>query len=100
MIIVMGSFRLPPEQVEAARPLAEKVVTATRAEDGCIEYAYAQDLFDPGLFRISEKWRDRAALDAHFRTDHMKVWAAERAELLTLSDRNIRIFETDEGIAV
>lgn len=100
MIIVMGSFRLPPEQVAKALPLAEKVVLATRAEDGCIEYAYAQDLFDPGLIRISEKWRDRAALDAHFKTDHMKVWAAERAELLTLTERNIRIFEADDGVAV
>lgn len=100
MIIVMGSFRLPPEQLATALPLAEKVVTATRAEDGCIEYAYAQDLFDPGLIRVSEKWRDRAALDAHFHSAHMKTWAAERAELLTLSERNIRIFESDEGIAV
>ena len=43
--------------------------------------------------------RDMAALKAHFQTAHMKVWAEERATL-GLFDRNIRVFESDEGVAV
>lgn len=95
----MGSFRLPAENWETALPMMAKVVAATRAEDGCILYAYSRDLVDGEVVRVSEKWRDRAALDAHFKTDHMAVWAAERADL-GLSERDIRIFESDEGIAV
>ena len=66
MVIVMGEFRLPPQQLAAARPMMRKVVDATRAEAGCIAYAYAEDMLDPGLIRVSETWRDRAALKAHF----------------------------------
>lgn len=99
MIIVMGSFRLPAANFDKARPMMAKVIAATRAEDGCILYAYSQDVVDPEIVRVSEKWRDRAALDAHFKTEHMAVWAAERANL-GLSERDIRVFETDEGIAV
>lgn len=99
MIIVMGSFRLPVENFEAAGPMMGKVITATRAEDGCLLYAYSRDMADPGLVRVSEQWRDRAALDAHFQTAHMKVWAAERADL-GLSERDIKVFESDEGVAV
>lgn len=99
MIIVMGTFRIPAANLAAALPLAEKVVTATRAEDGCIAYSYAQDLFDPGLIHVSEKWRDREALAAHFKAAHMQAWIAERASL-DLSDRDIRVFETDEGVPV
>lgn len=99
MIIVMGTFRLPAENLAAALPMAERVVAATRAEDGCIAYSYAQDLFDPGLIHVSEKWRDRAALAAHFRSAHMQAWIAERGDL-QLSDRDIRVFESDEGEAV
>ena len=99
MILVMGSFRLPAANWEAALPMMAKVVAATRAEDGCILYGYSRDLIDAELVRVSEKWRDRAALDAHFQTGHMAVWSAERAEL-GLSERDIRVFETDEGVAV
>ncbi|MEO0032357.1 MAG: hypothetical protein RIS94_2115 [Pseudomonadota bacterium] len=96
MILVVGSVRIPVDAIERGLPMIEKVLTATRAEDGCELYAYSRDVIEPDLFRITEKWRDRAALDAHFKTEHMAVWAQERAEL-GLFDRNIRIFETDEG---
>ncbi len=99
MIIVMGTFRMPEENVAAALPLAAKVVAATQCEDGCIQYSYARDLTDPGLFHVAERWRDRAALMAHFRAPHMAVWAQERAGL-GLYDRNIRVYESDEGEAV
>lgn len=99
MILVAGTFRMPPENIAAALPMAERVVLATRAEDGCIAYSYAQDLFDPGLIHVAEKWRDREALAAHFKSAHMQTWMAERAEL-NLSDRNIRIYESDDGQAV
>jgi len=96
MILVVGTFRLAPENLARALPMAQRVVTATRAEDGCIAYSYAQDLFDPGLIHVSEKWRDRAALAAHFRSAHMQTWVTERAGL-DLSGRNIRIYESDDG---
>lgn len=99
MIVVMGSFRMPTVHFETALPLMEKVIAATRAEDGCLLYAYARDLADPELIRVNEKWRDRAALEAHFTTAHMATWAAERAAF-DLSERDIRVFETDEGVAV
>ncbi len=96
MILVVGTFRMPPENIAAALPAAERVVQATRAEDGCHAYSYAQDLFDPGLIHVSEKWRDREALQAHFKSAHMQAWIAERADL-QLFDRNIRVYESDDG---
>ena len=41
-----------------------KVIAATLQEDGCIQYAYGQDVLDPELIHIAEKWRDMAALKA------------------------------------
>ena len=90
MILVIGQFRLPPENVAAAREPMARVIAATRAEDGCLAYAYAQDVLEPGLFRISERWESRAHLDAHFATPHMKTWAEERAAL-GLHDRHLTI---------
>ena len=96
MILVIGQFRMPPENMAAARPLMSKVMLATRTEDGCVEYNYAEDLLDPGLIRVSEVWESRAQLTAHLKTEHMAVWVTERAAL-GLSGRAITVFEASEG---
>jgi len=96
MILVVGHFRVPVESLAAIRPLMGKVIAETVREDGCMEYAYAEDVSEPGLVRVSEKWRDRACLAAHFASPHMADWQRERAAL-GLHDRNIRIWDVGEG---
>jgi len=91
-VAVIGQFRLPPEEMDAARPMMRKVMEATRAEDGCIEYNYAEDVLDPGLIRVSEVWDSREQLAAHLKTPHMAVWAEERAAL-GLSGRALAVYE-------
>ena len=41
MIIVAGTVRIDPTKREAAREAMDKVIKASRAEAGCIEYSYA-----------------------------------------------------------
>ena len=95
-VVVVGQFRLPPERMDEARGAMRKVMEATRAEDGCIEYNYAEDVLDPGLIRVSEVWASREQLAAHLKTPHMAVWAEERAAL-GLTGRAITVFEAGEG---
>lgn len=92
MIAVLGSFRFPPEKVERVRPLMRQVVQATLAEPGCQAYSYAEDVAEPGLFRVTELWDDREALAAHFETPHMRGWTEQRAAL-GFSDRRIALYE-------
>jgi quinol monooxygenase YgiN len=87
-VVIIGHFRLPVENLEAARAPMARVVAATRSEPGCIKYSYALDPDDPGLVHVSEVWESQAALDAHFTSAHMKQWQEERAGL-GLSDRQI-----------
>ncbi len=92
MVVVIGQFRIPPQTMATARPLMSKVMLATRAEAGCVEYNYAEDVLDPGLIRVSEVWESRDQLLAHLRTAHMATWAQERSPL-GLSGRAITIYE-------
>ncbi len=39
-----------------------QMVRSSRAEDGCEEYVYAEDLFEPGLIHVKELWRNQSAL--------------------------------------
>ena len=97
MIVVIGSFRFPPSIVGVLRPAMEAMVTASRAEEGCIEYTYALDVLDNGVVRVLEKWRDKAALEAHLRTVHIAEWRAQ-CSALAISERELTGYEAaDEG---
>ena len=48
MLLVTGTFRLPADRLVGAREAMQAMVSASRAEAGCLRYAYDQDLFDPG----------------------------------------------------
>jgi quinol monooxygenase YgiN len=97
MILVSGRFRLPPERVAEARPAMAKVIAASLAEPGCRAYSYAEDVTEPGLFRVHEEWDSEAALEAHFATAHMREWQAVR-EAFGFRDRNVSAFEVGKAI--
>jgi quinol monooxygenase YgiN len=96
MLLIIGTIRLPAENVAAARDAMAAMATASRAEDGCIEYGYAEDVFVPGLIHIKERWRDRAALDAHFRAPHIADWRAAWPAL-GIGERTLTLYEVGDG---
>jgi quinol monooxygenase YgiN len=92
-IIIAGTVRVPPENLDALRPHQLRMLAASRAEDGCVTYSYGVDVAEPGLIRVFEVWRDQAAVDAHFQAPHMAVWRAACAEH-GVSDRKLFAYET------
>jgi len=91
-LIIAGTVRVPPGNVEAFRPHMKTMMAASRAEDGCHAYGYAEDVAEPGLIHVFEVWRDQAALDAHFQTAHMAAWRAEFPNF-GVSDRKLTAYE-------
>ena len=92
-LIIAGTVRVPPENLERFKPHMQAMLTASRAEDGCQAYSYAVDVAEPGLVRVFEAWRDQAALDAHFKTPHMATWRSHWPEF-GVSDRRLFAYET------
>ena len=99
MIVLNGTVRMPEGALADLQAAAARMVAATLLEPGCIRYAFAQDLLDRTLIHISEAWQDKAALDAHFATPHMVEWIAALGAI-GMTERSLRIYETDEGTAV
>jgi quinol monooxygenase YgiN len=99
MLLITGTFRVPTERLSAALGVMEAMVTASRAEAGCLAYIYAEDLFDRGLIHVTEMWSDQAALDLHFASAHIAAWRAAWPEL-GISERNLTLFDAGEGRAV
>ena len=95
MLIIEGWLRLGPGEFAKLKGAASTMVAATQAEAGCIHYAFAQDIDEPDLIRISEKWVDQAALDAHFASPHMASFNQSMSGLERLGG-DIRLFSAEE----
>lgn len=96
MILVLGTIRIPEGTLSEARPAMATMIAASRAEDGCLAYAYSLDVLDDGLIHVIEKWRDRAALNAHFESAHLAEWRRQ-FERLGITDRDLQLYEISEG---
>jgi len=98
-VIVAGTLRIGPDKVQKLRSHMLQMLSASRAEDGCLIYSYAEDAGEPGLIRVFEIWRDDAALKAHFETGHMASWRAALAEQGPF-DRRLTLYEVADERAI
>ena len=92
MIVVEGTARIPAGKWPTARAAMEPMIRASRAEDGCIDYAYSVDMLDPDRLRVIELWRNIDALKQHFETPHMATF---RKALTAIGpqDLQVRMFD-------
>lgn len=57
---------------EELRALLESASMEFRKEEGCLAYSLLVDQSDDRRFVTFERWRDRAALDAHMHSEAME----------------------------
>jgi quinol monooxygenase YgiN len=91
-LIVAGTIRVPAEYLDGLRPHMSAMMAASQSEAGCFDYNYAEDVTEPGLIRVFERWRGQAALGAHFNTAHMASWRAAWPSF-GVSDRKLFAYE-------
>ena len=90
MFIVVAEFEMAPEDIERTIEVSKAVILETRKEPGNISYDYAQDLFNPAIFRIAEKWESEEALAAHMVSPHVAQFLEDIAGLNMLSIEALR----------
>jgi len=75
MVILLVTLQVKPEHLseflEVARHDAEH---SEKDEPGCLRFDVSQDRGDPNRFYFYEVYRDEAALDAHRRTPHFRLY--------------------------
>jgi quinol monooxygenase YgiN len=81
MLIVLAKAHVGEGAMAAAKAAIADMVAASNAEEGCIAYAFTQDVLQPGVLHIVERWKDEAALAAHFATPDMAAFGAAIAGL-------------------
>ena len=95
MLLIVGTIRLPAGLLDAARPNMAFMVESSKAEVGCLEYSYAEDVLDPGLIHVKERWRDLGSLDEHFKSAHIATWRGNWPSL-GIGERNLYLYEVGE----
>ncbi|WP_420110459.1 putative quinol monooxygenase [Pseudactinotalea sp.] len=63
MIVVVGHLEVAPANRDRAITLSLDAVRQARATDGCLDFSVSPDPIDPGRINVSERWRDREALE-------------------------------------
>lgn len=80
MIVVLARVTSTRGDIEALREVLAEMEQATRAEEGCHDYVFCQEISDPERIRVVELWDSMEALTAHFGTPHMARFNAALAE--------------------
>jgi len=82
-----GWIAIPPAEQDRILPLLVEHIRLTRAEPGCLAFAVTPSPDDRGRFVVAERFRDRAAFEAHQRRAAASAWGDATRHL----ERNYRI---------
>ncbi len=96
MIVLAGTVRIAPGRRADAEPEILRMVAASRAEPGCLGYAFAYDVADDHLVRIFEAFVDDAALAAHRAAPHFAAWRAAWARI-GIGERRMKEYRVSEA---
>lgn len=74
MIYLIATLEIKPGSLPEIMAAVTPCIEATRKETGCISYDLVHSLTDENTLMFIERWKDKAALDAHFQEPHLIAW--------------------------
>ena len=83
MIYIIATLTIKPGSLDEVLALAMPCIEGTRKEAGCISYDLHQSLTDENVLVFVERWKDMAAIEAHFVEPHLVAWRDAGAPFIT-----------------
>ena len=80
--IVVGDIYVLVGHADELVDLLLETQEQARAEPGCVAYAFAEVVRDPGHYVVVQEWRDEAALDAHYASPAFRRYQDRIGEFL------------------
>jgi quinol monooxygenase YgiN len=94
VILGLGDIYAQIPRREEVRELMRSTQASVRKQHGCIYYAFAETLDDPGHFVVVQQWRDQGAVDEHYASHAFADYQEKIAELLVrTSDLRLHVLE-------
>ncbi len=95
MIVVNAVVSSSEEDIAAMKEAIASMEAASRDEAGCLDYTFSTELNNPAVMRITEKWENIEALQAHFQTPHMQAFQASMGERPPAS-LDVKFYQVEE----
>jgi quinol monooxygenase YgiN len=94
-VIALGDIYAQVPHLDEVTALMRRTQESMRKLPGCISYAFAETLEEPGHFLVVQQWRDEAALEGHFRSTEFAAYQAGIRGLLVRSSE-LRVHSAKE----
>jgi len=98
VIIALGDVYAQIPRLAEVRELMRATQARVREQPGCVSYAFAESLEEPGHFMLVQQWRDQEALDEHYRSQAFADYQAQVAEQLVRASE-LRLHEVQVSYA-
>jgi quinol monooxygenase YgiN len=95
MVIAIGDVYVQIPRRQAAEEAMLRAQTLAQDQDGCLSFAFAEALGDPGHFLVVQRWREQAALEAHYRSPAFSDYQAAIGPLL-VRDSEMHLHQVQE----
>ncbi|MCE9648392.1 MAG: antibiotic biosynthesis monooxygenase [Parvibaculum sp.] len=90
MIVITGRMNIPDANRKDFFDISTRQVRLSREEAGCLSYWLFEDAMAPGTFFFYEEWKDRDAVDFHFKQDYCLDFV-KRLRKLTSGEADMKI---------
>jgi quinol monooxygenase YgiN len=80
--VVVGDIYALVGRADELVELLHETQEHARSEPGCVAYAFAEVVRDPGHYIVVQEWRDEAALEAHYASQAFRRYQDRVGELL------------------
>nr|WP_269811569.1 MULTISPECIES: putative quinol monooxygenase [Buttiauxella] len=79
---IIAVLKAKAGQREQLKSALQALISPTRKEEGCLDYALFQLEDTPDVFYMRESWKGQEALDAHIALPHFQAFVQQMDELL------------------
>jgi quinol monooxygenase YgiN len=90
-VVITAYLEITPDKTAKFLTDVQEVITKSKAEEGNVSYNLFSDLKEKNKFVFVEEWKNRAAVETHFATEHFKKFNALMEEV-GASPAKIKVF--------
>ena len=83
MFIIAGSLSFDGSDRGDVLDSLSEITQLSRADDGCVDYWWAEDVDEPNTFRFFECWASREQFDAHVEAPHERAFGERNLARIT-----------------
>ncbi len=96
--LIAAKIQVKPGKLQEFIPFIQDIVEKSREESGNISYTFYQDLFEENALLVFEEWKNQAAIDFHFSTEHFRIYGKAKEQYVISSDIAIYTIEDERKV--